>query len=540
MPVLSRKDSSMPSTVRIFGAAASLGVALAGLDSANATNALPVAAGNTPGRHLSFPPYVRSGGAQGSGRPEQLSSADPYAFTTEPTPGSGNAVDTSGALEVLIPVGVGVLGLGASACGIACRRRAQARQGNPGVVPAPLDQRAAYRALRVVPPEVVQPLLIHVEQSAGPPADEVQDHVLPDGIEPSALGVPLGGTYIPSMVEERPSEELSRELAKLQRENWQVDDVRVPQEFQFVRQSEGRASVGQPLVSVGFTTCSAFLTVNVDAKEGEPKCLMLHHDSGYRSTWRETKDETGAGPVSPCTPTRRFIGRPRVGYDEFQKTPGRKLMLLIESDIACDRREDWENLASENVRLMPPLTMKTAGTSGGNAECTWSVAYRPESDELMIHFRNFDVEKVMHFKDDFSGADMREGVRRDDARRGSGDIVDRMREYRNLLRRPGAVSETAREAMELCLKVIELRHVDFRAACVQLRSILDLAAVRDPGVREAGPELEALLEVLAIEEDHIEQWLRTDLLHKDSDVVRGLTQLLEHLLAQERQGPEST
>jgi len=521
----------MPSTVRIFGAAASLGVALAGLDSAGTNNAVPVvAAGNTPGRQLSFPPYVRSGGTQGSGTPEQLSSSDRYASTAAPTPGSENAVDTSGALEVLVPLGAGVLALGAAACGIACRRRAQARQGNPGAVPAPLDQRAAYRTLRVVPPEVVQPLLIHVEQSAGP---------LPDGIEPTALGIPLGGTYSPSLVEERPSEEFSWELAKLQRENWQVDDTRVPQGFQFVRQSEGRASVGQPLVSVGFTTCSAFLTMNVDAREGEPKCLMLHHDSGYRSTWRETKDESQAGPVSPSTPTRRFIGRPRVGYDEFQKTPGRKLMLLIESDIACDRREDWENLASENVRLMPPLTMKTAGTSGCNAECTWSVAYRPESDELMIHFRNFDVEKVMHFKDVFSGADMREGVRPDDARSGPGDIVDRMREYRTLLRRPGAVSETAREAMELCLKVIELRHVDFRAACMQLRSILDLAAVRDPDVREAGPELEALLEVLAVQEDEIEQWLRTDLLHKDSDVVRALTQLVEHVLAQERQGPES-
>lgn len=385
-------------------------------------------------------------------------------------------------------------------------------------------------------------LLVHVERPSTPTAASVPNRVLPRGNDPTTLGIPVGGAYIPCFVEKRPSDALSWELAKLERENWQVDDSRTPQGFEFVRQSEGRASVGQPLVSVGFTTCSAFLIMNLDAKDGQPKWLMFHHDSGYRSTWTQPARGTRAGPASPCTPTRGFIGRPRVGYDEFQKIAGRKLVLLIESEICCDRREQLAGLESADVRFLPPLTMKTVPSPDDKVESRWSVVYRPESDELMIHFRNFDVEKVMHFQDVFSGANMREGIhvtlRHDDARKGPGDIVDRMHEYRDLLLRPGSVSETAREAIKLCLSVVEQRHVDVRAACVALRSILDLAAIRDLGVRQAGPEVGPLLDVLAVHSAEIDEWLWSDLLHKDSDVILGLTQLVEHLLARDRR--EST
>jgi hypothetical protein len=548
----------MPSIVRVFGAAAGLGVAMAGLDSVDTNNsARLVREGHSAGAQLSFPPYVQARGAQVASAPEKLSSSDPFAFTSAPTPGPANTVDTGEALAVLLPAGLLTLGLGASACSMACRRRAQARQDNAAAqlaaaaanpagsdavltaVSGAPDQRAAYRALRVAPPDVEQPLLVHVERPVTPTAGEMPDRVLPHGIEPSDLGIPVRGLYIPSIIEERPSDALSWELAKLERENWQVDDRRAPQGFEFVRQSEGRASVGQPLVSVGFTTCSAFLIMNIDAKDREPKCLMFHHDSGFRSTWKQAAVGARAGPASPCTPTRGFIGRPRVGYDEFQKIPGRKLALLIESDISCDRREQLASLESEDVSLLPPLTMKTVPSPNDKVASHWSVVYRPESDELMIHFRNSGVEKVMHFEDLFYGADLREGVRRDDTPRGPGDFVDRMSEYRTLLRRPGAVSENAREAIELCLKVVELRHVDIRAACVQLRSILDLAAVRDPSVREAGRELKPLLRVLAVHTADVDQWLRDDLLHKGSEVILGLTQLVDHLLAQDRQGLES-
>lgn len=384
--------------------------------------------------------------------------------------------------------------------------------------------------LRVELPDDNQPLLVHVDPPDPTPLDATLS---------ARIGTPVGSTYIPYIVETAPSRELSWELATLERQNWVVDDTRFPQGFEFVKQSEGRASVGQPLASVGFTTCSAFLIKNIDAKDGEPKWLMFHHDSGYRSTWNKTEDKNHAGPVSPCTPTRGFVGRPRVGFEEFQQVPGRKIMLLIESEVSCDRREQLAYLESRGVTLLPALTMQAVPSVDGETGSRWSVVYRPQSDVLMIHFRDHAAEKVMHFKDVFSEAVLKAGVERDAARSRKEDIVDRIPELRDVLLRPGVVSAPARQAIELCLKVIKLRHEDIGAACRALRSILDLPVIQDEAVREAGPELKPLLEALAMREDHIEEWLQIDLLHKSSEVILGLTQLVDHLLRQERQAPES-
>jgi hypothetical protein len=303
--------------------------------------------------------------------------------------------------------------------------------------------------------------------------------------------------YPQALCELQPSTRRSHELRRMYLDVWGPADQRQPRDLAFVPQSEGRASADVPLVSVGFAQCSAFFVKNL----ATGKVLLVHHDSSVRSWWDETGD--GYEPVSPCTPTRGLLGRDRCGYTAFMAEAGPKVALLVESERAFDRREVLAKLASDGAAVLPPLKIETRLGGTQDDLAIWNVAYRPAEDRLMIHLRDGERSKVMHFPDIFAADPL--------PARATGlepDIVDRIGEYKALLEEPGALSERARQVIDACLKYLELR--SYRA---------DLAHV----------VLKTFTHQLDLPEDIRRELAQGTMISRDGKVTAALTRLVAHV-----------
>lgn len=222
-------------------------------------------------------------------------------------------------------------------------------------------------------------------------------------------------------------------------------------------QSEGVASYRTPIVSMNFRHCCALIIRNLDTGE----TLVMHHDSGARSAWKAaTVSHTGARPVSPATPTRGLIGRDRFGYAAFMAKPGRKRLLLVQSQRAYDRRDVVNQIAQRGAQVLQPLTLRTAGAGGPHDRAVWSMVYRPATDELAVVMVDQGEEKLMSFSNLVTGA--QPVALPADGKGGAPapDIVDGLDLYTKRIaqaRKTG--SADAQTILELCLTVAKLRNV---------------------------------------------------------------------------------
>jgi hypothetical protein len=203
--------------------------------------------------------------------------------------------------------------------------------------------------------------------------------------------------YAPALVEHAPSERYSPEFLRFK--GWIPADTRKILGYVFVPQSEGRASGREPLVSVAFTRCSAIVVRNIDSKES----LLMHHDSGARSSWAEYRHAVWGARASPETPKRRLLGKDRFGYVEFMKRPGRKQAILVDSRRApADRLDAMRQIRAEGAVMLPTLKINTDESGSEKDKSVWQIVYRPESGDLIVHVMDSSGAKVMHFPDIFS------------------------------------------------------------------------------------------------------------------------------------------
>ena len=314
--------------------------------------------------------------------------------------------------------------------------------------------------------------------------------------------------YLPSFIEAQPSREWSPELLELQRNHWISADQRQSDDFDFVRQSEGRISFTMPLASAEFQECSACILRNMDTGE----TLMIHNDSGSRGTWRPKDAERWGGPVSPTTPRSGFIGKPRTQYEKFWRGEGRKIALLVESTCAEDRREILDRFRKDGIEPVAPLLLPA--TTNGLEVPRWNLVYSPLDDALSVHMCDAKGSRVLHFDRVFKGGPAQP---RAAAAQPAPDIVDRLPDYRKALERPEALSDVGLGMLRACVNIVEQRNHHVASACEAL-----IALRNNPRIPR---DIYALLR-------------RRDLMDKGGAVLQGLTQLAEYALTLKRRPDE--
>lgn len=323
--------------------------------------------------------------------------------------------------------------------------------------PQPFPERIT--ALRIDVPQGTQRIVMLQRCDSSPPDSPAVSPAGPPRLQSRGAAV-HAYDWAPTITEfGGPSARFSFELACLHQAGFWCADPRNVDDMAFVRQSEGLMSKNLPLVSVGFAQCALLIFRNVDSGE----CLMMHHDSDVRSGWGETYAEFGGVPTSPSTPRGGLSGRPRCGIEEFlsERRPGRKRMVLVESERANDRRELFARYRARGVEVLPPLLLETRGHGAEDDEAEWDVVYKPNSDELMVHVKDGPASRVMHWdavlgidSDGFGKVPLLREVPFED-----GDIVDRLPEYRAVLADPTVeLPEPARKVLQLCVQAVEQRN----------------------------------------------------------------------------------
>lgn len=297
--------------------------------------------------------------------------------------------------------------------------------------------------------------------------------------------VPPRDPYLPTDIEEEPTQDRSPELL-----DPRLHDVKG---IITVEQSKGASSASRPLVTRNLTICSALLIFN----RTTGRVYMAHLDSGARAQWK-----SGTGdrrPVSPATPRRGLLGRDRFGYEDFMKVPGDKAVLMVDTERSLDRREVVQQIVARGAVQLQPLTL-TLGPLAGYS--FWHLAYRPGSDELLVHVQDPLMSSVRHFRGLMTEPQL---AAHPDGKHC--DLANSLPAYKARCAR-AALDSDARAIVDTCLAVVELRHVNLNLALEALIRLTEL-----PGVPQGflGTTTVSLLE-------------------KNSRMVRILTDLVDKYL----------
>lgn len=238
--------------------------------------------------------------------------------------------------------------------------------------------------------------------------------------------------------------------------------------LRWVGQSEGLVTLNWNIGTGDVSYCVVFLIQNADLGE----TLLIHHDSGTRSLWSKPEQKKWGKPVSPATPTRELLGRDRFAYADFMKKDGHKRVLLIESQMAHDRREVLAQMGRDGAQVLKPLTLHTPGVGPLDDAPVWSMVYRPVTDELQI-LTGTGAGTLLHFSGVMQDAPSMP-PRTLDGKHGTArrNLVDDLALYREkiALARKTLDSDTA-ALLDLCVDVATARNSNLMRSYKALRDI---------------------------------------------------------------------
>lgn len=292
--------------------------------------------------------------------------------------------------------------------------------------------------------------------------------------------------YDPILIEEFPSHDHSPEL--LDPAHHDVKGVIR------VDQSEGASSARAALHTGHLRQCAGLLIVNRETGWAH----LSHLDSGTRAMWPDAAD--GKRPVSPATPRRGLLWRDRFGLEAFLKQPGDKYALLVETEIGYDRREVLQQVVARGVTLLKPLVLELGSCP---EDAVWHMAYRPQTDELLVHLEEVLGSSVMHFRGLMDHPQPAAGI----SDHKQADLADDLSGWKARFA-CADLDDESREIVATCLAFMELRNVNPVLAGKQFDRLVQL-----PGVP------------LDLMGDSIHP------LEKDSPIVQVLTGLVDECLA---------